>query len=103
MLPKNRLTTHPGEVLLEEFLLPLGLTQVDLAEHLEIPVQRINEIVREKRGITPETAWLLSQALATTPEFWITLQSNYDLALKRPRRRVPRIRSIPKERRSDKG
>ena len=102
MLPKNRLTTHPGEVLREEFLVHLDLTQVD-AEHLEIPVQRINEIVSGKRGITPETAWLFSQAFTTTPEFWITLQSNYDLTLKRPHRRVPRIKSIPRGRRSDKG
>ncbi len=88
MLPKNRLTTHPGEVLLEEFLLPLGLTQVDLAKHLEIPVQRINEIVRGKRGVTPETAWLLAQAFETTPEFWVNLQSSYDLAAQQPERTI---------------
>ncbi len=84
MLPKNRLPTHPGEVLLEEFLLPLGLSQVELAEHLEVPVQRINEIVRGKRGITPETAWLLSEALRTTPEFWLNLQTTHDLSANRP-------------------
>ena len=92
MLPRNRLPTHPGEVLLEEFLLPLDLSQVDLADHLEVPVQRINEIVRGKRGVTPETAWLLAQAFDTTPEFWINLQANYDLAAKRPDRSVPKIR-----------
>ncbi len=92
MLPRNRLPTHPGEVLLEEFLLPLDLSQVDLAEHLEVPVQRINEIVRGKRGVTPETAWLLAQAFDTTPEFWINLQANYDLVAKRPDRSVPKIR-----------
>jgi len=91
MLPKNRLPTHPGEVLLEEFLTPLGLTQVELADHLEIPVQRVNEIVRGKRGVSPETAWLLAQAFGTTPEFWTALQSNYDLAEKRPERSVRRI------------
>ena len=92
MLPRNRLPTHPGEILLEEFLRPLGLSQVEFAEHIEVPVQRINELIRGKRGVTPETAWLLSQALGTTPEFWSNLQANYELALKRPKRRVPRIR-----------
>ncbi len=51
MLPKNRIPTHPGEVLLEEFLKPLGITQVALAKHLAIPVQRVNELVRAKRGL----------------------------------------------------
>jgi addiction module antidote protein, HigA family len=64
MQPRNRISTHPGEVLLKEFLEPLGKTQVALAEHIGVPVQRINEIIRGKRGISPETAWLLSQALA---------------------------------------
>ena len=56
-------------------------------------MQRINEIVRGKRGVTPETAWLLAQAFGTSPEFWINLQSNYDLVAKRPDRAVPKIRS----------
>jgi len=59
MLPTNRLPTHPGEVLLEEFLNPIGLTQVAFAHHIGVPVQRVNEVVRGKRGVTPETAWLL--------------------------------------------
>jgi addiction module HigA family antidote len=63
----------------EEFLKPLGLTQVALAEHLGVPVQRINEIVRGKRGVTPETAWLLAGAFGTTPDFWINLQTVHDL------------------------
>ena len=70
MLPRNRIPTHPGEVLSEEFLGPLGLTQVELARHIGVPVQRVNEIIRGKRGVTPETAWLLAQAFETTPEFW---------------------------------
>ena len=93
MLPRKRLPTHPGEILLEEFLVPLGLSQVALAEHLEVPVQRINQIIRGKRGITPETAWLFAQAFDTTPEFWVNLQSNHDLAAKRPDRSIRRIRS----------
>ena len=88
MLPKNRIPTHPGEVLLEEFLKPLGVSQVALAEHLDVPVQRINELVRGKRGVTPETAWLLSGALGTSPEFWINLQTNYDLVRNRPTKKV---------------
>jgi len=92
MLPKNRVPTHPGEILQEEFLEPLGLTQVALAKHLGISVQRINELIRGKRGITPETAWLLAQALGTTPEFWINLQTSHDLALRRPRRTIQKIR-----------
>lgn len=91
MIPRNRTPVHPGEILREEFLLPLGLTQVRFAAHIGVPVQRINEIIRGKRGITPETAWLLAQALGTTPEFWTNLQANYDLASNRPVRRIPRI------------
>jgi len=91
MHPTHRIATHPGEILLEEFLLPLGVTQVKLAEHLGVPVQRVNELVRRKRGITPDTAWLLSQALDTTPEFWMNLQSNYDLSRTRPRRTLTRL------------
>jgi addiction module HigA family antidote len=92
MQPEHRVPTHPGEVLREEFLVPLGQTQVALAAHLGVPVQRINELVRGKRGVTPETAWLLAQALNTTPEFWLNLQAAHDLALNRPVRRVPRLR-----------
>jgi addiction module HigA family antidote len=92
MQPAHRVPTHPGEVLLEEFLVPLGQTQVALAEHLGVPTQRINELVRGKRGVTPETAWLLAQALNTTPEFWLNLQASYDLARNRPTRPIPRLR-----------
>ncbi len=92
MQPKNRVPTHPGEILREEFLAPLSQTQVALAEHLRVPVQRINELVRGKRGVTPGTAWLLAQALNTTPEFWLNLQAAYDLALTRPARRLPKLR-----------
>ncbi len=91
MLPENRIPTHPGEILLLEFLNPLELSQVAFAEHLDVPVQRINEIVRGKRGISPETAWLFAEALGTTPEFWLNLQTNYDLVRYRPKRQVERI------------
>lgn len=88
MLPENRIPTHPGEILLEEFLKPIGLTQVALAKHLGIPTQRVNEIVRGKRGITPDTAWLLSQAFGTTPQFWLNLQMQHELALNRPQQQI---------------
>lgn len=92
MVPKNQIPTHPGEVLLDDFLDPLGITQVHLAAHIGVPVQRVNEIVRGKRGITPGTAWLLGQALGTTPQFWVNLQSSYELAIAKPRKRVRRLR-----------
>ena len=84
MIPANRIATHPGVILLKEFLEPLELTQKALATHVGIPVQRVNEIVRGKRGVTPETAWLLSEALRTTPEFWLHLQSIHELSANRP-------------------
>ncbi len=94
MRPSNRVPTHPGEILLQEFLLPLGMTQVAFAAHIGVPVQRINEIIRGKRGVTPETAWLFAQALGTTPEFWLNLQSAHDLARSRPQRRVARLPAL---------
>ena len=92
MQPKSRIPRHPGEILLHEFLEPLGRTQIALAERLGISVQRINEIVRGKRGITPDTAWLLAQALGTSPELWLNLQAAHDLARHRPLQPVPRLR-----------
>lgn len=94
MLPKNRIPTHPGKMLLEEFLTPLGITQVALAAHLGVPVQRVNELVRGKRGVTPETAWLLAGALGTTPEFWINLQTHHDLAKTRPRTKPSQLAAV---------
>ena len=85
MIPTNRIPTHPGVILLEEFIEPMNITPLALANHLNISVQRINEIIRGKLNITPETAWLLSQALNTTPQFWMNLQTNYDLALNKPK------------------
>ena len=88
MRPKNRIPTHPGEVLLKEFLAPMGLTQVAFAEHIGVPTQRVNEIVRGKRGVSAETAWLFSQAFGTTPDFWMNLQVAHDLVSDRPKRKV---------------
>ncbi len=91
MLPENRTTTHPGEVLKEEFLEPLGINQIAFAQHIGVPLQRVNEIVRGKRDVSPETAWLFSQALGATPQFWMNLQDAYDLTSKRPTRTVERL------------
>ena len=92
MQPEKRIPTHPGVILREEFLVPLGQTQVALAAHIGVPIQRINELVRGKRGVTPQTAWLLSQAFDTTPEFWLNLQASHDLAANRPATKVRRLR-----------
>ena len=94
MIPKNRVTTHPGTILLKEFLEPMGLTQKKLADHLDIPIQRINEIIRGKRGISPDTAWLLSKAFDTSPEFWQNLQSMLDLSSNRPSRHVKPLKTV---------
>jgi addiction module HigA family antidote len=92
MIPSHRIPVHPGKILKEEFLDELGISQVAFAEHIKVPVQRINEIVRGKRGITSETAWLLAQALDTTPEFWLNLQAAHDLSSSRPERVIQKLR-----------
>jgi addiction module HigA family antidote len=92
MIPKNRIPTHPGEILDEEFLRPMEISQTKLAEHLNISVQRVNELVNGKRGITPDTAWKLAAAFKTSPEFWMNLQMNYDLATAQPDELPGRIR-----------
>jgi addiction module HigA family antidote len=94
MFPENRIPTHPGEILLEEFLKPMGISQVAFARHIGVPLQRINEIVRGKRGVTPDTAWRFAQAFGTTPEFWMALQSIHDLARSRPAKVIERFPSI---------
>ena len=80
MIPKNRISTHPGEILLKEFLEPMNLSQKSFSEQIHISFQRINELVNGKRGITPESSKLLSKSLKTSPEFWMNLQSCYDLS-----------------------
>jgi addiction module HigA family antidote len=79
MLPKNRAPTPPGEILLEEFLKPGGMTQMELASRMNVPVQRVNTLINGRRAVTPETAILLSRVFATTPEFWMNLQVRHDL------------------------
>ncbi len=79
MIPKHRKPTHPGEILLGEFLEPMGLSQVKLAHRMGVPVQRVNTLVNGKRDMTAETAILLSRVLKTSPEFWMNLQDARDL------------------------
>lgn len=79
MIPRHRAPTHPGEILLHEFLVPKDLSQVTLSQKLDIPIQRINTLVNGKRGVTAETAILLSGELGTSPEFWMNLQTAWDL------------------------
>ncbi len=79
MLPSHRKPSHPGEILLKEFLEPKKLSQAGIAKRLRVPIQRINTLINGKRGVTAETAIILSGELGTTPEFWMNLQSAYDL------------------------
>lgn len=72
---------HPGEVLREEFLDPLGLTAHALAQALRVPAPRVNDIVRERRGVSPDTALRLARHFGTTPQFWLNLQASYDLKI----------------------
>lgn len=79
MNPRNRPPTPPGEILLEEFLKPLKISQTALAARMRVPLQRVNTLVNGKRSVTAETAILLSRILGTTPEFWMNLQVASDL------------------------
>jgi addiction module HigA family antidote len=79
MLPKNRKPTHPGEILLEEFLKPMEMSQVELARKMGVPIQRVNTLINGKRDMTAETAILLSRVLKTSSEFWMNLQVALDL------------------------
>jgi addiction module HigA family antidote len=103
-VPTNRAPIHAGEILLEEFLNPMELTQRDLADAIDVPYQRVNELVNGRRGVTPSTALRLAKFFGNTPGFWLNLQLRCDLyyaqkeeadALKKIRRR-PRSRSANK-------
>jgi antitoxin HigA-1 len=78
-IPTNRPPTHPGEMLLTEFLEPLGLTQKQLADSIHVPYQRINEIINGKRGVTPSTALRLAKFFGVSNDFWLNLQLRWDL------------------------
>jgi addiction module HigA family antidote len=78
-IPTNREPTHPGEMLKEEFLMPMEITQRELADGINVPYQRINELINGKRGVTPSTALRLAKYFGTTPGFWMNLQLRWDL------------------------
>ncbi len=90
MIPKNRAPTSPGEILTEEFLGPLGMTQTALAERMGVHVQQVNAIARDRQAVTARTAWMLARAFDTSPEFWMNLQTARDLWFAAPDARVRR-------------
>ena len=78
-IPKNRAPAHPGKILLMEYLEPLGVPQTKFAERIGVPVQRVNEIIRGKRGVSEDTALRFAAALSTSPGFWLNLQQRWSL------------------------
>jgi addiction module HigA family antidote len=78
-VPTHRAPTHPGEMLLEEFLKPMGISQQQLARQIKVPYQRVNELVNGRRGVTPATALRLSRLFGTTADFWMNIQLRWDL------------------------
>ncbi len=78
-IPTHRTPTHPGEMLLEEFLKPMGITQRELSDSINVPYQRINEVINKKRGITPSTALRLSKFFGVSEDFWLNIQLPLDL------------------------
>ncbi len=76
----NRITTHPGEILREEYMIPLKLSANKLASMLGVPANRISEIMRERRSLTADTALRLAKCFRTTPEFWMSLQMAHDVS-----------------------
>lgn len=78
-IPTHRAPTHPGQMLTEDFLKPMGITQRELADSIHVPYQRINEIINGRRGVTPSTALRLSKFFSVSPDFWLNLQLRWDL------------------------
>src|SRR3954471_24610064 len=99
MSPKKIKLTHPGKILRQEFMEPVGLTAYALAKALGVPLPRVNDIVREKRAISPEMAVLLSTYFGTTDGYWINLQAHYDLEMARDRvsKHAARIQPHPRD------
>lgn len=95
-IPTHRAPTHPGEMLREEFLEPMGVTQSQLALAIHVPYQRINELINGRRGITTSTALRLAKYFGTTPSFWMSLQQRWDLyhATKDEAKALRQIRTI---------
>ncbi len=85
MAPKKVAPVHPGEILLEEFLSPMDISQYRLAKDISVPARRINEIVHGTRSITADTALRLSRYFGTSERFWLNLQTHYDLEVEKDR------------------
>ena len=99
-LPRKRPPTHPGEMLFEEFVKPLELTQTELARHLGVSYPRLNEIIKGRRSVTPDTALRLSRVLGMSADFWLGLQQDWDLwhAMNSPEAKVIyRLKPIPRD------
>lgn len=94
-IPTNRAPTHPGEMLLEEFLRPMSITQRELANSIRVPYQRVNELTNGRRGMTPSTALRLAKFFGTSPDFWMNLQLRWDLyhAQRTERKTLQQIRA----------
>lgn len=102
LVPQRREPTHPGAMLLEEFLRPYGMTQRELAEQIGVSYPRVNELVHGKRGVTPDTALRLAQLFGMEPLFWLNLQMTWDLyqASRAPAAAaIRRIKRVPVSRR----
>lgn len=93
-LPTNRPPTHPGDMLLNEFIRPLGITQTELAEWIGVSYPRLNEIIHGKRGVSPDTALRLQQVFGMEAQFWLNLQMTWDLWHAQHSRAAKGIRSI---------
>ncbi len=99
-LPRNRPPTHPGEMLFEEFVKPLDLTQAELARRLGVSYPRLNEIIKGRRSVTPDTALRLSRVLGMSADFWLGLQQDWDLwhAMNSPEAKlIDRLKPIPRD------
>ena len=98
-IPTHRPPTHPSKMLLEEFLVPLGMTQTELAERIEVPFQRINSLANGRRAMTPDTALRLARLFGTSPDFWMNHQFRWDLyhAQQEAKAHLRRIKPVPRK------
>jgi addiction module HigA family antidote len=102
-LPRNRPPTHPGEMLFEEFVKPLEMTQAELSRRLGVSYPRLNEIIKGRRSVTPDTALRLSRVLGMSADFWLGLQQDWDLwhAMNSPEaKQINRLKPIPRDQHS---
>ncbi|BCL60068.1 hypothetical protein DGMP_07610 [Desulfomarina profundi] len=100
-IPTHRPPTHPGEMLLEEFLKPMGISQRQLSDSIKVPYQRVNEVVNGKRGITPSTALRLAKVFNMSEDFWLNLQLRWDL-YRTKQKELKEIKSIQPIKRVEK-